>query len=208
MPGYIAAVLHSFQHPTPERPQHALYKMQPINYGSKVQFATPADTSVPLTEHQKLKLPKVIGSLLYYARSVDSTMLFALSTLASTQAKGTAVTADAMNQLLDYCATHPNAEVCYHLSDMVLQVSINASNLLEPEARSRTGGHFYLGNKEGSQQQINGPILCLSSILKHVMSSAAESEVGSIFNNAKEAAPLRVMLEEMGHQHCKQNGIK
>jgi hypothetical protein len=32
------------------------------------------------------------------------------------------------------------------------------------------------------------------------MSSAAETEVGSIFSNAKEAAPLRVMLEEMGHR--------
>jgi hypothetical protein len=31
------------------------------------------------------------------------------------------------------------------------------------------------------------------------MSSAAEAEIGSIFINAKEAAPLRVMLEEMGH---------
>jgi hypothetical protein len=35
--------------------------------------------------------------------------------------------------------------------------------------------------------------------MKHVMSSAAEAEVGSIYNNAKEAAPLRVMLEEIGH---------
>jgi hypothetical protein len=72
--------------------------------------------------------------------------------------------------------------------------------LSEPEARSLTGGHFYLGSKEGRQQQINGPILCLSSIIKHIMYSAVEAEVGSIFNNAKEAAPLRVMLEEMGHQ--------
>jgi hypothetical protein len=31
------------------------------------------------------------------------------------------------------------------------------------------------------------------------MSSAAEAEIGSIFSNAKEAAPLRVILEEMGH---------
>jgi hypothetical protein len=61
---------------------------------------------------------------------------------------------------------------------------------MRPEARSRTGGHIYLGNKEGCQQLINGPGVCLSSIIKYVMSSAAEAEVGSIFNNAKEAAPL------------------
>jgi hypothetical protein len=35
--------------------------------------------------------------------------------------------------------------------------------------------------------------------MKHMISSTAEAELGYIFNNAKEAAPLRVMLEEMGH---------
>jgi hypothetical protein len=38
-------------------------------------------------------------------------MLVALSTLASAQATGTAATAEAMHHLLDYCATHPGAEV-------------------------------------------------------------------------------------------------
>jgi hypothetical protein len=140
MPGYLLR----FQHPTPARPQHAPYKMQPINYGARVQFADPADASAPLTESQKIKLQQVIGSLLYYARAVDPTMPVSLSTLASAQAKGTAATAEAMNQLLDYCTTHTDAEVRYHPSDMVLQVSSNASNLSEPEARIRTGGHFYL----------------------------------------------------------------
>jgi hypothetical protein len=138
MPGYIASVLHRFQHPHPARPQHAPYKMQPINYGAKVQFATPADTSTPLTDTEKLTLQQVIRCLLYYARAVDPTMLVALRTLAYAQAHGTAATADAMHQLLDYCATHPDAEVRFHSSDMLLQVSSNASYLLEPEARSRT----------------------------------------------------------------------
>jgi hypothetical protein len=111
MPGYIATVLHRCQHPHPARPQHAPYKMQPINYGAKVQFATPADTTTPLTDAEKLALQQVIGCLLYYARDVDPTMLVALSTLASTQATGTAATVEAMHQLLDYCATHPDAEV-------------------------------------------------------------------------------------------------
>jgi hypothetical protein len=127
MPGYIAAVLNRFQHPPPERPQNAPYKQQPINYGAKVQFFTPADTSAPLTETQKLTLQEVIGSLLYYARAVDPTMLVTFSTLASAQAKGTAATSGSMNQLMDYCATHPDAEFRYHPSDMVLHVSSDAS---------------------------------------------------------------------------------
>jgi hypothetical protein len=127
MPGYIASVLHRFQHPNPARPQHAPHKMQPINYGATVQFSTPADTSTPLTDAEKLKLQQVIGCLLYYTRAVDPTMLIALITLASAQAHGTEATADAMHQLLDYCSTHPDAEVCFHSSDMVLKASSDAS---------------------------------------------------------------------------------
>jgi hypothetical protein len=102
MPGYIAAVLHRFQHHLPERPQHAPYKQQPINYGAKVQFVTPSDTSAPLTDTHKLTLPKVIGSLLYYARSSNPKMLVVLSTLASAQSRGTAAIMDAMRKLQDY----------------------------------------------------------------------------------------------------------
>jgi hypothetical protein len=146
-------------------------------------------------------LQQVIGCLLYYARAVDLIMLAALSTLASEQSTDTSATAEGMHHLPDYCATHPDAEVRVHSSDMVLQVSSDASCLSEQEACSRTGGHFYLGNNVDRQQQISGPILCLSSIIKHIMSSAAEAEIGSIFSNAKEAAPLRVVLEEMGQNH-------
>jgi hypothetical protein len=110
MSGYIVDVLHRFQHHLPERPQHAPYKQQPINYVVKVQFVTPVDASAPLTDTHKLTLPKVIGSLLYYARAVDPKMFVALSTLASAQSRGTAAITDAMRKLQDYCATHPNAE--------------------------------------------------------------------------------------------------
>jgi hypothetical protein len=103
--------------------------MQPINYVTKAQFAAPAETSAPLTESQRLKLHQVVGSLLYYAREVDPKMLIALSTLASAKAKGTSATADAMNQLLDCYATHYDAEVRYHPSYIMLQVSSNASYL-------------------------------------------------------------------------------
>jgi hypothetical protein len=175
MLGYIAAVLHRFQHPHPTRPQHDPYKMQPINYGAKVQFATTADTTTPLTNAEKLTLQQVIGYLLYYATVVDPTMLVALNTLAFVQATGTEATAEAMHQLLGYCATHPDAEVRFHSLGMILQASSDASYLSEPEARSKTGGHFYLGKNDEWQQKINGPISCLSSIIKHVMSSAAEA---------------------------------
>jgi hypothetical protein len=46
----------------------------------------------------------------------------------------------------------------------------------------------------------NGAILIVSKVLKHVMSSAAEAEIGSVFINAKEGAVLRTTLDELGHK--------
>jgi hypothetical protein len=45
----------------------------------------------------------------------------------------------------------------------------------------------------------NKSILIVSKVLKHVMSSAAEAEIGAVFINAKEGAVLRTTLEELGH---------
>jgi hypothetical protein len=42
--------------------------------------------------------------------------------------------------------------------------------------------------------------LIVSKVLKHVMSSAAEAEIGAVFINSKEGAVLRTTLEELGHK--------
>jgi hypothetical protein len=42
--------------------------------------------------------------------------------------------------------------------------------------------------------------LIVSKVLKHVMSSTAEAEIGAVFINAKEGAVLRTTLEELGHK--------
>jgi hypothetical protein len=41
----------------------------------------------------------------------------------------------------------------------------------------------------------NGAVLIISTILKHVMSSVAKAEIGSVFLKAKEATILRTTLE-------------
>jgi hypothetical protein len=46
----------------------------------------------------------------------------------------------------------------------------------------------------------NSAILIISKVLKNVMSSAAEAEIGAVFINAKEGAVLRTTLEELGHK--------
>jgi hypothetical protein len=42
--------------------------------------------------------------------------------------------------------------------------------------------------------------LIVSKVLKHVMSSTAEAEIGAVFISAKEGAVLRTTLEELGHK--------
>ena len=93
---------------------------------------------------------------------------------------------------------------------MILQVYLDASYLTAPKERSRAGGHFFLGSIPIDNKPIylNGPIHSLSSILKHVASSAAEAELGELFLNAREAKIMRLILFKLGHQqpattiHC------
>ena len=46
---------------------------------------------------------------------------------------------------------------------------------------------------------MNGAIHVLSTILKNVMASASEAELGALFLNAREAATIRTTLVELGH---------
>ena len=49
-------------------------------------------------------------------------------------------------------------------------------------------------------QAINGAILTVYQIIKAVMSSATEAELGALFINCREAIPARQALEIMGHK--------
>jgi hypothetical protein len=136
---------------------------------------------------------------LYYARAVDLTVLMPLNDIATEQTKATEKTQAATNQLLDYLATHPDAAIRYHASDMILHIHSDTSYLSVSNARSRLGGLFFLGNKSPEQDTLNRSILNVASIIKNVVASAAESEVGACFHNAQSVAPLRVTLTELGH---------
>ena len=124
-------------------------------------------------------------------------MLHALNDLASRQSNGTHQTLKAMLHFLNYAATLPDAQKVYKASDMILSIDSDAAYLVAPQARSRAGGFQYLGNLDGTL--MNGSIAILAKIIKNVMSSAAESEIGALFMNAKIAIPMRITLEELGH---------
>jgi hypothetical protein len=56
-------------------------------------------------------------------------------------------------------------------------------------------------NTDKTNILINGAFLIIGTVLKHVMSSAAEAEIGAVFINAKEGTALCTTLEELGHHH-------
>jgi hypothetical protein len=141
MPGYVSNVLSKFQHDAPKHLQHTPYPYVMPMYSAKTQFAT-KDETPPLTAQQCLTIQKVTGSDLYYARAVDLTVLMPLNYIAMEQTKATAKTQAATNQLLDYLATHPDATIRYHASDMILHIHSDASYLSVSNARSRLASVF------------------------------------------------------------------
>jgi hypothetical protein len=133
---------------------------------------------------------KVTGSVLYYARAVDPTVLMPLNDIATEQTKATEKTQAATNQLLDYLAMHPESTIRYQALDMILYIHSDASYLSVSNARSRLGGLFFCDDKSLQQDKLNGSILNFDSIIKNMVASADESEVKACFHNAQSGAPL------------------
>jgi hypothetical protein len=145
-PGYIKAALHKYQHPAPARPEHAPHTWNPPIYGAKTQFVNETTPSPALSDKEVNKLQQLTGTLLYYARAVDPTLIMPIDVLASEQSNATEFTAAKFIKLLNYCNTHPETKISYHASDMILHIHSDASYLSENEAKSRAGGFFYMGN--------------------------------------------------------------
>jgi hypothetical protein len=91
------------------------------------------------------RLQQLTGTLLYYARAVDPTLIMPINVLASEQSRATSVIADKVIKLLNYCNTHTETKIRYHASDMILHIHSDASYFSEKEAKSRAGGFFYIG---------------------------------------------------------------
>ena len=107
-------------------PQHASYKMTTIQYGAKVQRVE-EDKSPPLMPEQIKRVQNIVGTLLNYGRTVNSTLLTTLCTIAAQQSNGTQAVVESCHQLLDYVAMHPDVGICYHACDMILVVHMDAS---------------------------------------------------------------------------------
>ena len=206
MPGYIQEALQRFSHPTPSKSQDSPFKWSRPIFGQKIQYAPDEDCTPLLNTKDTKRVQQVVGTLLYYARAIDNTMLPALNDIASNQASPTQHTAREITQLLDYATSHPDATIKFTASDMVLHIHSDASYLSLPKSRSKVGGFFYLSQKPTNPKHpdhdiipLNGPVHVVSKRIRNVMASATEAETGALFYNGQEALPLIRALEEMGH---------
>ena len=201
MPGYIDRLLTRLKHPKPNRPVDAPHRWRKPEYGKSIQYNLPIDTSPPLTAPAAILLQSTVGSLLFYSRAVDPSMLPGLNEVSTQQSTPTINTQRKVNDLLNYVSCHPNAVIRFHASDMCLHVDSDAAYLVLPKARSRLAGHFFLSDHPEVSRTIspNGPILTECKTIRTVVASAAEAETHGIFHNAQTALPIRFLLNQMGH---------
>ena len=111
-------------------------------------------------------------------------MLVVLVELATKQTVVVAIkqVSEGVTHFLNYAATHPDAHIIYHASDMVLHIDSDASYISVRQARSKVGGHHYLSSASADTTKPpiknpppNGPLHVVCLITKNLMASAAEA---------------------------------
>ena len=145
IPGYVKSSHLKFQREATTKPQDALHRWNQPTYGVKNQYADTKKSEL-VDAKSTLYVQQVCRTFLYYAIAVDQTMLAGLNAISTAQANATTTTMGDIVWLLNYVATHPNATIHYHASDMIFHISSNASYLCKEWARSRAGGHVFLAN--------------------------------------------------------------
>ena len=155
MLSYVQYALTRFRPARPRKLQDQPYPHFKPTYGAKAQSATDADPSPLLTPAQNKFVQEVTGTFLYYARSIDATIIPSLGTIPTQQSALTENTMHKVHQFLDYAATHPGAIITYRASSIILAAHSDASYLSESKARSRPGGNFSCPTNQPSRQTMD-----------------------------------------------------
>ncbi len=205
MPGYIKKKLQEYEHIRPRKVQTCPYSPEPKKFGTEAQAPLPPD-ALPRLDAKGIKsVQQIVGSILYYARVVDMTILMALSSIAVEQPQATDKSMNRCTQLLDYLLGNSDATIRFHTSDMILNTHSDASYLSEAKACSRACGHFFMGwmPTDGNPIRLNGAFHVSTTILRFVVASAAEAELGALYHNCQTGIIFCLTLADMGHPQPK-----
>ena len=127
---------------------------------------------------------------------MDNKLIVVLSSIGSQQTTATQRTNDAINEILAFCVTYPADGILYCSSDMVLCANSDVGFQNEIKGRSRAGAHIFLSEND-AMPRWNRSVLTLAKIIKFVMSSAPEAELGAMLITAQEMVATRQTLQEM-----------
>ena len=118
MPGYVKEALIEFKHHFIKQLFSASPFRDPV-YGIKIQYTDAIEMPI-FTKKQIHLLQRICGQLLYYARAIDCTMMYAQNNLVSQVIAETMNTEEARVCFFNYCATNPDASIVYYASDMII----------------------------------------------------------------------------------------
>ena len=123
-----------------------------------------------------------------------------LSSIALEQTKATEKTHSRCLQLLDYFASNPDAKIRFHAFNMIMNIHSDASYLSKPNAQSRTCGYFFMGSmpKDGKPINLNGAFHVNTQIMRFVVVSAAEAELGALCCNFQDGIIVWLTLHNLG----------
>ena len=119
---------------------------------------------------------------------MENKLLVGLSAIGAQQASATHRTSAAIDQIMDYCATYPAEGILYRCSNMVLCAHSYAGFHNESKGRSRAGAHIFLYENDAMPR---------AKIIKFVVSSASEAELGPMFITAQEMVSMWKILQDM-----------
>ena len=83
--------------------------------------------SEELDDNIQKRLHKLIVQLFHYNRPIDPTMLMALNSLSVVKIKPKIGIEESVTQFLNHSATHPDSEIEYRRSGMIIRIYFDAS---------------------------------------------------------------------------------
>ncbi len=147
MPNYIPAMLsHLCPSGCGSASSPAIYT-SPASHTDAPSPLLPSTTmSLAVSPAEKTWIQRVVGSLLFYARALDLSILTAVCQLSSYQSNPTQLDLTAAHRLLNYVSSHPNPHKIIHPSSMAQWACTDASFLSRPKSGSVAGCSVGLGD--------------------------------------------------------------
>ena len=85
----------------------------------------------------------LVGTFLYYGKTIDGTILPTINEISTDQAKPTINTAKQSTMLMDYLVTFPNAVIRFFAGNTQLHIDSDAAYLVINGVKSHIAGYFY-----------------------------------------------------------------